>query len=205
MVCSPGVAVLVGPSDEDEGSQHASITTPREVPDGSGGARRSPVCLVNGPNDTPPMRSSVRTTAIALAGFGLVASPLLVTGPASAASTGLTQSTCKAAGGTFTLAKGLKTCVTSEVIPIDAMNGPVEIHLGPIRATYYLHVFGDVTVKTTQVQRGKTITTSQSDVGDVTTEVAADSRMCDEEGAGGAFIPIDLAVCEELGLYDLED
>ena len=140
----------------------------------------------------------------------LLAAPLATTATASAAPTSasLTKANCNAQGGTFTTAKGSKTCVTSEVVVIDnadSMDGPMGIHQGTIRATYYVHVFGEITVVTTQVQRGKTITTTQTSEGDVTRVVAADTRTCAQEGTGGAFIPIDIAVCDDLGMYDLRD
>ena len=80
----------------------------------------------------------------------------------------------------------------------------VELDAAVVRATYDVHVTGEVSVETTKVQRGKgAITTTYGDEVDATSRtVVADSRTC-VELVGESPQVVDVAICEAVGMYDL--
>ena len=151
------------------------------------------------------MRSPSRMSRTAALGATLFAAGLLTAAPASAAPVSLSPESCTALnGGTFTLVKGLKTCTYVDVITIEADNGPIEIRVGPLSARYFLRLSGEVWVETILVQRGKgSIKESYgTEVDRTSTTVLEDSRSC-EELVGGSYQVVDVAICDQAGLYDL--
>ena len=154
------------------------------------------------------MRTRARAASIAMAGAALLVAPVLAAGPASAAPTvmsaptTLTQATCQAGGGTFTLVKGLKTCTTLSPFQYsdDVRYTSFE---GSILAFYTVHSEASYTLQFVQTQRGKgSIAQLVQPLpgGTFDTYVVPGSESC-VENVDGDEVPIDVSVCEDLGLY----
>jgi hypothetical protein len=56
------------------------------------------------------MRRRLNAAAVAVAAAALLAASVLTAGPASATITSLTKASCQEQGGSYTVAKGLRTC-----------------------------------------------------------------------------------------------
>ena len=148
------------------------------------------------------MRARARAASIAMAGAALLVAPVMTAGPASAAPTTLTQATCEAGGGTFTLVKGLKTCTRlSPVQYSDDVNHTS--YEGSILAFFTVHSEASYTLQLIQTQRGKgSIAQLVQPLPGWTfdTYVVPGSESC-VENVDGDEVPIDVSVCEDLGLY----
>jgi len=153
------------------------------------------------------MRTHARAASIAIAGAALLAASALTAAPALAAPTVLTQATCEGPGGTFTVDKALKTCVTVQHLSYDYDDGPWQDSSGDFTAVFTIHYTGTYDWQITQTQKGKgPIKTAAGLV--VEGSVSGTSYLVDQQcsqyvsGApGDGYVPVDVSFCEDLNLY----
>ena len=148
--------------------------------------------------------NTIRSRSI-VSGAAFVCASLVSAAPALAAPPAgqlLTQESCSAGGGTFTIVKNVKTCVTLVTTPYDYAR-PYANFVGDIVAYYDVRTTGADTVRTTQTQKGKAAvkTVQETIYGDQDMYVVTDSRTCTEYVYGEGYVSRDVSVCEALGLY----
>ena len=110
------------------------------------------------------MRAHARAATIAMAGAALLIAPVMTAGPASAAPSSLTATSCEADGGTYVVAKGVRTCtVTGPLVnsTVDNLYAEVEVPGGTVFGRWSEARQTQVaTVQT--LQKGKLTTTSST-------------------------------------------